>query len=385
MPQGGEFRVNDYTPSDQNLPSAAMDADGDFVVTWHGYEQARDHNGVYARQFNAAGVAQGGDIPVNTFQTSFQRHTAIAMDSGGDFVISWQNEFVDANQGGTSVDAQRFASGGARVGAEFRVNSTTLGNHRYPAAAMDADGDFVIAWASYGQDPGDGANNSGVYAQRYAADRPAVTAGEFLYRSSPNRVSITFSQDVSATLAAADLSVVLLGPGGGPVAFLAPAYNGATNTATITFAGAGILPNGNYRLTLVAAGVTNAAGTPVAANFVLDFFALTGDVNRDRSVNGTDFAILAGNFGKTGRTYEQGDLNGDGSVNGSDFALLAGNFGKSVPAPAAQQSVVVSSPPQGAATAPPPRAARRVTPPKPPASANRRILPLTRKRPASRS
>jgi hypothetical protein len=67
---------------------------------------------------------------------------------------------------------------------------------------------------------------------------------------------------------------------------------------------------------------------------VTDFYVLTGDINRDRSVNGSDFAILAGNFGKSGMTYEQGDLNGDGSVNGSDFALLAGNFGKTLPAPA---------------------------------------------------
>jgi hypothetical protein len=66
----------------------------------------------------------------------------------------------------------------------------------------------------------------------------------------------------------------------------------------------------------------------------VDFFVLTGDLNRDRAVNGSDFAILAGNFGKTGMTYGQGDVNGDGSVNGSDFALLAANFGKTVPAPA---------------------------------------------------
>ena len=52
-------------------------------------------------------------------------------------------------------------------------------------------------------------------------------------------------------------------------------------------------------------------------------------------MDGTDFAILAGNFGKTGMTYAQGDLNGDGKVNGTDFAMLAGNFGKTVPAPAA--------------------------------------------------
>jgi autotransporter-associated beta strand protein len=59
-------------------------------------------------------------------------------------------------------------------------------------------------------------------------------------------------------------------------------------------------------------------------------YTLNGDINQDGVVNGTDFGILAGNFGKsvTGG-WEQGDLNYDGTVNGTDFGLLAGNFGKS--------------------------------------------------------
>jgi hypothetical protein len=55
---------------------------------------------------------------------------------------------------------------------------------------------------------------------------------------------------------------------------------------------------------------------------------LPGDINADGSVNGSDFSILAGNFGKAGMTYDKGDLNGDGRVDGADFAILAANFGK---------------------------------------------------------
>jgi hypothetical protein len=58
-------------------------------------------------------------------------------------------------------------------------------------------------------------------------------------------------------------------------------------------------------------------------------FALYGDVNLDGNVNGTDFGILAGNFGKnvTGG-WEQGDFTYSGKVNATDFGLLASNFGK---------------------------------------------------------
>jgi hypothetical protein len=81
--------------------------------------------------------------------------------------------------------------------------------------------------------------------------------------------------------------------------------------------------------------VTDASGNALSNSLVLQGpteYVLAGDINRDRFVNGSDFAILAGNFGKSGRDYSQGDLTGDGLVNGSDFAILAGRFGRSLPA-----------------------------------------------------
>jgi hypothetical protein len=150
---------------------------------------------------------------------------------------------------------------------------------------------------------------------------------------------VTFNQDVSAaSLGLGDLTFALVGPPAPPqLTPSAVAYDPATRTVTFTLPPSGqqFLANGNYRATLAAGSVTDTSGIPLAAAFTADFFVLIGDINRDRAVNGTDFAILAGNFGKTGMTYAQGDLNGDGFVNGSDFALLAGNFGKAVPAPPA--------------------------------------------------
>jgi hypothetical protein len=57
-------------------------------------------------------------------------------------------------------------------------------------------------------------------------------------------------------------------------------------------------------------------------------YTLLGDANLDGNVNGTDFAILAGNFGREALGWDQADFNYDGVTNGSDFALLAANFGQ---------------------------------------------------------
>jgi autotransporter-associated beta strand protein len=58
-------------------------------------------------------------------------------------------------------------------------------------------------------------------------------------------------------------------------------------------------------------------------------YTLYGDANLDGVVNGTDFAILAGNFGQSVTGWNKGDFDYNGIVNGSDFAKLAANFGQS--------------------------------------------------------
>ena len=161
--QGEEFRVNVTTADRQRAPAVAMDADGDFVVAWHSNGQDGGNDGVYARRYNAAGVAQGSEFLVNTTTANAQNTAAVAIDADGDFVVAWQSRDQDGNSDG--IYAQRYNAAGVAQGGEFRVNTTTAGGQRDAAVAMDADGDFVVAWQSYGQD----GSGDGVYAQRYNA------------------------------------------------------------------------------------------------------------------------------------------------------------------------------------------------------------------------
>ena len=49
---GTEFQVNTYTTDNQDNPSVAMDADGDFVITWmSGPGQDGSMQGVFAQRF----------------------------------------------------------------------------------------------------------------------------------------------------------------------------------------------------------------------------------------------------------------------------------------------------------------------------------------------
>ncbi|MEX2119535.1 MAG: hypothetical protein WD847_08060 [Pirellulales bacterium] len=171
---GGEFRANNTTADQQLWSSVAMDDDGDFVITWTSGEQDGDGLGVYARRYNASGVAQGGEFLVNTHTADDQRWSTAAMDANGNFVITWSS-FGQDELDSSGVYAQRFNAAGTKLGSEFRVNSTTAETQYLSNVAMNSSGAFVITWSS--GDPDSGALD--VFAQRYASNGSAQ-GGEFL-------------------------------------------------------------------------------------------------------------------------------------------------------------------------------------------------------------
>jgi predicted Zn-dependent protease len=171
--QGGEFRVNTTTYDDQIGPSIAMDATGDFVVTWTSYSQDGYGAGVYAQRYNASGLKQGGEFRVNTTTAGNQDYSRVAMSDAGSFVVVWSDDAKDGSSYG--IYAQRFDASGVAQGGEFRVNTTTADSQDYASVAMNAAGDFVVTWSGYASD-GTGWN---VYAQRYSAAGAALN-GEIL-------------------------------------------------------------------------------------------------------------------------------------------------------------------------------------------------------------
>src|SRR3712207_2217136 len=95
-PIGSEFRVNSYTLNQQRTypkspQSVAMDADGDFIVTWSSLDRDGDGYGVYAQRYNPAGVAQGEEFQGNSYTSSYQLYSSAAMDTDGDFVVTWSS------------------------------------------------------------------------------------------------------------------------------------------------------------------------------------------------------------------------------------------------------------------------------------------------------
>jgi hypothetical protein len=175
---GTEFQVNSSTGYYLFSPRVSSDADGDFVVVWGSSGQDASASGVFARRFASSGAALGGEFQVNTHTSQNQEYPVVAVSASGDFVVAWEsfNQIVGS---GYDVFAKRFNSAGAVLGSEFLVNTYTSHNQYRPTVAAEADGDFVVAWQSAGQDgPVPPYGILGVFARRFTS-AGAPQAAEF--------------------------------------------------------------------------------------------------------------------------------------------------------------------------------------------------------------
>jgi hypothetical protein len=169
---GGEFQINTFTTDVQRDPSVAVDADGDAIVVWISYDQDGSNYGVYGQRFNAAGAKVGGEFQVNTTTSNQQRDPSVAVDANGDALVAWSSFGQDGS--GWGIFGQRFNSAGAKVGGEFQINTFTTSQQRYPSVAIDVSGNTFIAWQSFSQDGG----GYGIYGQRFNS-AGAKVGGEF--------------------------------------------------------------------------------------------------------------------------------------------------------------------------------------------------------------
>ena len=179
-PQAVEFQVNSYTTSNQQYPDVAADAFGGFVVAWESLNQDGSLFGVFAQRFASTGNRQGGEFRVNVSVASNQRDASIAAESDGDFVVSWHG--LDA--GGFGVFFRRFNAAGVAQTGEVPINAVTVGNQIRSSAAIDDNGDFVIAWQSYH----DG-SVSGVFARRGDSVVPPTPTPTLTRTPTPTRTS----------------------------------------------------------------------------------------------------------------------------------------------------------------------------------------------------
>jgi hypothetical protein len=155
--------VNSVATGKQRYPDVAMDDQGNFVVVW---EDDQDDNGyyqIYARGFTANGTERFADKAVNSVAAGQQYQPAIGMDAVGNFVVAWEDD-QDGNNS-FQILARGFTATGAQRIADFTVNTVSAGQQLNPAVALDASGDFIVAW----EDDQDNNNYFQIYTRGFTS------------------------------------------------------------------------------------------------------------------------------------------------------------------------------------------------------------------------
>ncbi len=118
-----EILVTSNTTATQT--SVGESADGDFVVTWSQNDGAAGGGwNVWARAYNATGAPRGPAFMVNSTTTDVQNSPAVALDAGGDFVVTWQSNNQDGS--GYGIYARRYDSQGNALGGTNELQTLTF-------------------------------------------------------------------------------------------------------------------------------------------------------------------------------------------------------------------------------------------------------------------
>jgi hypothetical protein len=168
----GAFKFAGTLTGDQYQPSVTSLTDGGFIATWQRYLEDGAGWGIYAQRHDATGAKVGGEFQVNTTVMGEQYQPIVTALAKGAFVVTWVSDGEDGS--GLGIYGQRYDATGAAAGSAFRVNSTAVDDQYQPSVTMLVSGGFVVTWQSYLQD----GSGWGIYGQRYDA-AGAKSGGEF--------------------------------------------------------------------------------------------------------------------------------------------------------------------------------------------------------------
>jgi len=284
-PLAGAFQVNTYTAYEQNHPAVALAPSGGFAVVWSSDLQDGSSHGIFAQRYDGTGAAAGSETRINTFTSGEQDRPAAAMDDQGNFVVAWQDDDLEYQTigypGSSGIGAQRFDGSGAAQGGNFLVNTTVDYGQIAPALASSPAGDFVVVWRD--------TSREGLFGQLF--DGSGATLG------SEFQVTSYIQQGTDPAAVAMDSQGNFL------VAWSSDGYDSQ---------GPGIF-----------ARRFGSAGSPLGSEFQVNTTADGSQVHPSVAADSSgEFVVVWESYGATGRGEIFGQrLDGAGAPSGSEFAV----------------------------------------------------------------
>ena len=148
-------QINSITLSSKLSPSVAAAglADGGYVVTWRAPRTADTSLDIYARRFDAQGVACpcGAEKRVNTFTDLLDlafRTTAVAALADGGYLVTWDSS-GPSGFAGSAIYAQRYGANNSPIGSHTLITPDAFGDQlgaSFPAVSGLAGGGYAVTY-----------------------------------------------------------------------------------------------------------------------------------------------------------------------------------------------------------------------------------------------
>ncbi|MGH6780822.1 MAG: cadherin domain-containing protein, partial [Sphingomonadaceae bacterium] len=230
-------------------------ANGGFVATWRTTDALADGSdqAVKAQIFDTSGAKLGAEFLVNSQTNGSQYDPNIAALANGGFVVTWYTTDAAQDGNGGAIKGQMFSASGARIGGEFLVNTQSANTQREPFATGLPDGGFMVTWSTL--DTMQDGSGSAIKAQVFDASGVKI-GGELLVNTLA--AGGQFLPDI-ATLADGRVVVTWTSDNGDGSGFALRARILAPNTAP------DITSDGGDASASVAADENQTAVTSVAA------------------------------------------------------------------------------------------------------------------------
>lgn len=187
-PLGTEFIVNTFTLGTQLDPDVVGGPDGDFIAVWASAGQDGNGEGIIAQRFASDGSRIGGEFIVNSTTTGSQSRPTVARAPGGNFVVTWEGPHTDPF---ADIWARAFSSDGTADGSDLKLNQFTTSFQNYASIAAIGERDFVVVWSNRVFSAG----ISAVQGRRLTQAGTRITGRKLLIRTPPGDPagnSITF-------------------------------------------------------------------------------------------------------------------------------------------------------------------------------------------------
>jgi hypothetical protein len=174
-----EFQVNTLTTGAQYADDIATLPNGQFVVVWSSAVSAGDDVdglSIQAQRWAADGTRIGDQFQVNTFTTSDQWISSVAAAPDGTYFVAWtSNVGLSGSSEFFSVFGRAFAPDGTPLqSSDQQLNTYTTGTQFARQVAALSSGEFVVIWSSTGSW---GTDNDGRSVQARLVDSYGVALG----------------------------------------------------------------------------------------------------------------------------------------------------------------------------------------------------------------